>query len=140
MLAVLSYLLLFAAPFCFGVSALIAVALAYARKADAQPPALGHYRFQVRIFWVGLLLALLSAAAVFFGIGVLYGDVMAAVKDHVSLADYFAESSRMDLKFHPTGVVAMFAGAVLAAATAIWLITTSVFGLVRIASGKPIGR
>jgi uncharacterized membrane protein len=141
LLAALGYLLLLAAPCCFGVSALVAVALAYGRKPAAQPLTLGHYGFQTRIFWIGLVLALLMVLAAAFGAAVLYGDVMAAVREHVSLADYFAAASQLDdIKFHPTGVIALIVSGLLGLATTIWLIVTSVFGLVRLASNQPIGR
>jgi uncharacterized membrane protein len=132
MLAVLAYVLMFAAAFSFGLSALIAVAIAYARKSSAGPLALGHFRFQIRIFWVGLVLALVSMTAAVFGLSVLYGDVVAAMRAHVSVSDAFAASGG-------SGLIALVVSAVFWLAAAAWLVTTAVFGCVRIASGRPVG-
>ena len=70
------YLLLLAAPFTAGMTALVAVALAYARRPLADRLARSHYVFQIRTFWTSIFFIGLSVAAAFFAAFVLYGDVM----------------------------------------------------------------
>ena len=47
------YVLLFLGVFTFGVSSVVALALALAHGRDSHPIIRSHYRHQVRIFWLG---------------------------------------------------------------------------------------
>src|SRR5689334_23325161 len=75
-LAFLTYGLLFFSVFFAGVPALIAVAIAYARRKDADPLVRGHHSFQIWIFWVGFLMALLAGAAGLTGIMMIVGEAV----------------------------------------------------------------
>ena len=71
---------LFVAIFFAGLPALIAVAIAYSRRAASTPPVRSHFRRQILIFWVGFSLTLLAAlsglaAVVIFLAEVLFGFV-----------------------------------------------------------------
>jgi uncharacterized membrane protein len=140
LVGVAGYVLLLAAPFTFGVTALAAVALAYARRPFASTPVHSHYGFQLRIFWVGLILALLSAAVLVFGAGSLYQDVMASLNHQPPDGSIIPLPDENAVKLRPVGVLSLMAGGALALATMAWLIVTSIFGLVRLASGRPVGR
>src|SRR5947207_8419202 len=75
-LAFLTYGLLFFSIFFAGVPALIAVAIAYARRKDADPLVRGHHSFQIWIFWVGFLMALLAGAAGLTAITMMFAQAL----------------------------------------------------------------
>jgi uncharacterized membrane protein len=123
-LALLAYGLLFIGVFCAGLSALVAVAIAYARRKQAAPLIANHYRFQVFVFWVGFVPALLAG---------LCG--MAAVVS--LLVGLLADPAKP-----PVGGILSFAGVgvALAVAAGMWLMVTSLFGFIRLASQQTIGQ
>ena len=81
-----------------GITALIAVILAYALQGRAPEWQRGHYRFLIRTFWIGLLYAFIASL----------------------------------------GLWAAGLGAILAAATAIWLIVRCVKGIVWLQKGQEV--
>ena len=78
-LALVSYALLCAAPFVFGLTALIAVVIAYVRKPEAEPVTASHYRYQIRSFWIGFALSMIAALALMVGVGFLMVDLVKAL-------------------------------------------------------------
>ena len=123
-LALLAYGLLFVGVFCAGLSALAALAIAYARRRQAGALVASHHRFQIFIFWVGFVPALLSGLC-----------AMAAV---ISLV--FGLLS--DPAKPPVAGILSFAGlgVALAVAAGTWLMATSLFGFIRLASQQSIGQ
>lgn len=57
-MGLINYGLLFSAIFFVGVPGIVAVILAYSQRGTAGPLMREHYRFQIQIFWIGLLLGL----------------------------------------------------------------------------------
>ena len=55
----------------FGITALIGVVMAYVNKEDAPGWVKSHYQFQIRTFWIGMLLLVLGAVLAFVLIGYL---------------------------------------------------------------------
>ena len=55
----------------FGVTSLIGVIMAYVNKGDAPEWVQSHYRFQIRSFWIGLLLGVIGAVTAAFVVGIL---------------------------------------------------------------------
>ncbi len=55
----------------FGVTSLIGVIMAYVNKGDAPEWLQSHYRFQIRSFWIGLLLGVIGAVTAVFVVGIL---------------------------------------------------------------------
>ncbi len=55
----------------FGVTSLVGLVMAYINKGDAPEWVQSHYRFQIRTFWIGLLLGVIGAVTVAFGVGIL---------------------------------------------------------------------
>ncbi len=124
-LAMLCYGLLFLAIFLAGVPALVAVAIAYARRDQANPLVASHHRFQIFVFWVGVGLTLLAALS----------GLAAVVTFIIRLFDGGGGGT------HWSGVVAFGGVAVaLGLITGAWLMTTSVFGFIRLASAHTIGQ
>ncbi len=60
---------LYLATFLGGMSALAGVIIAYLFKADAPEYLQSHYKGQIRLFWIGLLLTILAYFLTLIGIG-----------------------------------------------------------------------
>lgn len=134
-LAFVSYGLLFFSVFFAGVPALIAVAIAYARRKEADPLVRGHHSFQIWIFWVGFMMALLAGAAGLTTITMIFGQMI-----HLSEINGWHGWGQAQLQ-DVVGPMTMsfFATAVLLALCAgLWLICTSIYGFVKLAQGKPM--
>lgn len=134
-LAFLTYGLLFFSVFFAGVPALIAVAIAYARRKDADPLVRGHHAFQIWIFWVGFMLALLAGAAGLTAIMMILakGLQMSSAQGwtgwgQITLSDVVGPMT--------LGFIATFF--IVGACAALWLVSSSVYGLVRLASHRPM--
>src|SRR5262245_60746332 len=134
-LAFLIYGLLFFSIFFAGVPALIAVAIAYARKRDADPLLKGHHGFQILIFWVGFALALLAGAA---GLGAILTAIGHALGQASDENWQGWRALRIGEIVSPMALVFAVLFCLLASAGAIWLAVTSVYGAVRLASISPI--
>jgi uncharacterized membrane protein len=135
-LALLAYGLLFFAVFFAGLPALIAVAIAYAKRRDVQPFIAGHHRFQIFIFWVGFALTLLAALSAFTGMAWMMGQVVvAAIHSRWNGWDTTVlPQIRVD-----TMTMAMFGAAgVLGIITGLWLFATSAYGFSRLASQRSV--
>ena len=134
-LAFLTYALLFFSIFFAGVPALIAVAIAYARRKDADPFVRGHHSFQIWIFWVGFTLALFAGAA---GLSA----VMLAAGEAIRQASAENWQGWRALRVADiVGPLTLTFGAlfvVLGVCAAVWLATTSLYGFVRLASLRPM--
>jgi uncharacterized membrane protein len=121
--ALLAYGLMFAAIFFAGVPALIAVAIAYAKRREVAPMIATHHRFQIFIFWVGFALVLLAGLS-----------GLAAVLS-------FLVGMFEPVNPHWNGMLIFGGVAVgLGIATGAWLMTTSLFGFIRLASQHSIGQ
>ncbi|HWE46266.1 MAG TPA: hypothetical protein VG407_09580 [Caulobacteraceae bacterium] len=136
-LALGGYLLLLAAPFTGGATALAAMALAYARRPFAERLARSHYVFQIRTFWTSIFFIAVSVAASLFALFVLFGDVAAAVGDQHGLFDYFVASGSAAFKFHPVGILALLIAVVSWLVGAGWVGYWSLFGLIRLIGDQP---
>ena len=55
----------------FGVTSFIGVIVAYINQGDAPAWVQSHYRFQIRTFWIGLLLGVIGAVTAAFVVGIL---------------------------------------------------------------------
>lgn len=134
-LAMVGYGLLFFAIFFAGVPALIAAAIAYARRRNADAAVRSHFRFQIFIFWVGFALTLLAALSGLTGLLVLIGQVVRGAVD----GKWDSIDTVIFSQVHVGAVVACFATAgVLAVATGLWLLVTSTYGFVQLASRQSI--
>ena len=55
----------------FGVTSLVGLVMAYINKGDAPEWVQSHYRFQIRTFWIGLLLGVIGFFTAAFVVGIL---------------------------------------------------------------------
>jgi len=135
-LALLGYGLLFFAIFFAGVPALIAVAIAYTRRRDVNCTVKSHHRFQIYIFWIGFALTALAALS---GLGAVISILVQAVSSamHTKLNGFDVVSYR-SVQF--SGAVAAFSVATvsLGVLTALWLLITSSYGFIQLATHRPI--
>ncbi len=134
-LALLGYGLLFFAIFFAGVPALVAVAIAYARKRNTDCAVKSHFRFQVFIFWVGFALTLLAAFSGLTALIILAGEIIRGMID--------GRWDRLDTivlsQVHVAAVMTLFGVAgVLAVLTGVWLMVTSAYGFILLASRQSI--
>lgn len=56
-----------------GITALVGVIMAYLNKDEGPDFVRTHYRFQIRTFWIGFLMLVVSAFSWFFVIGIFIG-------------------------------------------------------------------
>lgn len=139
-LAMVGHGLMFASPFTFGLTALMAVVIAYVRKPEAEPLACSHYRYQIRHFWIGFGLAMIAFIALAVGIVFLFVDLVRMVLANAPNDAWEAVA----MQVHPEMPVVFFAGVfvfLLAYALAgVWVIASSVIGMIRLGAQRPMGR
>ena len=140
-LAFVSYGLLFAAPFVFGLTALIAVVIAYVRKPEAVPMVRSHFRFQIQAFWVSFALSIIAAVALMTGFGFFVADMVGMMTNDMQGWDAWRTASydAGDLRFHSVTLmgVAIFLFCYISAG--LWAMLSSVYGMVRLGGQKPVG-
>ena len=138
-LAMLGYGLLFLSVFFAGLTALVAVVIAYSQREAAPRRIRSHFNFQIRMFWVALLLTLGAAACASAGIVAGLGQIVdvAAITGfdgagnvHVELSDVTIDASTLAL---------LAAALVLGALSTFWLIVASSVGFIKLAS-EPMGQ
>jgi uncharacterized membrane protein len=134
-LALLGYGLLFFAVFFAGVPALVAVAIAYARRRNTECAVKSHFRFQIFIFWVGFAMTLLAALSGLAALVVLAGEIIRGVID----GRWDSWDTIVFSQVHVAAVMALAGAAgVLAVLTGVWLMITSAYGFILLASRQSI--
>lgn len=134
-LCFLTYGLLFFSVFFAGVPALIAVAIAYARRKQADCFVRGHHAFQIWIFWVGFVLALLAGAAGLTAVVMIFSK---ALRLSSGIGWHGWGSIQLSDVVGPTALSFIGTFFLLGACAALWLVATSVYGFVRLASHRPM--
>jgi uncharacterized membrane protein len=134
-LALLAYGLLFLGAF-FPIPAWIGAVIAYARRKSVAPLIASHHRFQLFIFWVATFLGLVTAMSILAAIGGIFTKVVLAV--------VHSRWRRMEIAALPpitidsATVVFVTSFLVLYVLTGLWLLLTSAYGFVRLASQRDI--
>jgi uncharacterized membrane protein len=127
-------------------TAVIGVVIAYVRRLDAPAVERTHYNYQIRTFWVAVIIAAVAALsavlALFFGLGDVYRLVTRA--DGFDGWDINAwQSSSLDvgeLTIHPMTIICAVVFVVGSIIASLWMMIASIFGLARLAGSAPIGR
>jgi hypothetical protein len=164
-MAFAAYFLLLGALPTFGTSAVLALVVAYGRRDGATPLIRSHHQFQIRIFWIGLALAV---AALALGAGAWIDAWNHPVPPHHFRIERSPDAQTIAYypgAYHPgaagpraepaefyswsyhspgaaVGVRALLEGygAMIAILFAgLWGILTPLWGAARLASGRPIG-
>lgn len=124
--AFIIYALLFISPFTCGLTGLIGGVLAHVLRSPAASLVQSHIRFQIRIFWIAVLLALPLVFGLMAGLTAFFMELISGT-----------DITRMDVE--PWVVPAFIAAGVLAGASWLWQLLASVFGIARLATNRPIG-
>ncbi len=134
--AMVNYGLLIAAPFTLNSLGILAMFIAYLRRGSADPVARSHFDFQIRRYWTDLLLVVLgflcAAGALAAGFGAGIGGGLAAFGVDVPRGDLMHAGL--------VGMVLLVMWGVLWAMGLLGLLFGSIFGALRLASGRPAGR
>lgn len=150
-------LLLLALP-SVGTSALLALILAYALRDGSAPLVASHHRFQIRIFWIGLLLLIVAAglgtAALMDAVRPAPAPLRIPVSPHAQLIAYAADQpaprqagvqvfsygfGRRAFVWRTRALLEGYGAAVLLAFAVLWSLGAPLYGAVRLASGRAMG-
>jgi uncharacterized membrane protein len=131
-LGLIVYGLLFAALFFAGVPALVAVVIAYTQLSSASDAMRKHYRFQIQIFWIGFLLALIAGISGLWAILDVAGQVWSSNRVTADDAGVDFDMTQLDM----TGRVMGLAGlSVLALVLmTLWSLCAPAVGFIRLAT------
>jgi uncharacterized membrane protein len=134
-LALVAYGLLFFAIFFAGAPALVAVAIAYARRLHGDPAVRSHFSFQIFVFWVGFAL---TAVAALCGLGALLILVGTVIRSAVE-GNWDSLDTALFSQSH-VGVMMLLAAAaaLMAVLTGVWLMATSAYGFILLATRHAI--
>ena len=159
-LAFLGYGLLLLALPSLGASALLALILAYALRDGSAPLVASHHRFQIRIFWIGLVLlivaAALATAALMDAVRPAPTSLHIPVSPHAQLIDFSPDNGppatrpadvqvysysfgRRAFVWRTRALLEGYGAAVLLAFTPLWGLGAPLYGAVRLASGRGMG-
>jgi uncharacterized membrane protein len=128
-MGLIGYGLLFSAIFFAGVPAIVAVIMAYTQRRSATPLLREHYRFQIQIFWIGMLLGLIA------GICGLWA-VLDVLADGRQMHDSVDAS---DLDFSPRVIGLFIASAVMLAVMTLWSLAAPAVGFLRLVTApRPV--
>lgn len=61
--------ILYLASFVIGLTGIVGVIMAYVNKGDAPAWIQSHYQYQIRTFWIGMLLTVISIATMIIAVG-----------------------------------------------------------------------
>jgi len=142
-LALLGYGLLAVSVFFAGVTALVAVIIAYALHDAATEQLSSHFRFQIRIFWIGaacVLLAVVGSLVATFGAlgNFLHHAPPTDLVRHVVL--WGRDFDLSGLRVTPLVVVAATVAVGSALLGVIWTIVAPAIGFIRLASSRHMGQ
>jgi uncharacterized membrane protein len=134
-LALINYGLLFAAIFFAGVPGIVAAVIAYTQKAGADPLLKQHYRFQIQIFWIAFLLALIAGIC---GLWSVLDMASRAWSDGQVVA---REAAGVDVDLSHVRMTTQIMGLAIASFVAlilmaIWSLSAPAIGFIRLATAR----
>jgi len=129
-IALLNYVLLLLGFFTSGITSLVAVVLAYARRGEAEPLARSHMGFQISTFWIGVIGTLAGIALMLASIAPF---IMAGMHDENDFAT--VENRGLAL----AGIALLVVGVLVLVAAAVATLVRSIYGLIRLSSNQPMG-
>jgi len=138
-MAMMGYALLFASSFFAGVTALVAVVIAYSHRRTAPPAIRACFDDQIRIFWVAFALSVAAAVCGLAGLVSGLGEIVEVAALH---GQGRLDTLRIDLSGASidADVIALIVAALaLGFLCSLWLAATSAVGFIRLASEQGIG-
>lgn len=139
-LAFVTYALLFASPFVFGLTALIAVVIAYVRKPEAEPVVASHYRHQIFAFWIAFFLSVLAAVGLMVAVGFLVYENLFSLLSATPADPWEAVAMDVSPRMPAASLVGLIAFATSYGLATLWLIVNVVVGILRLNAGRGFGR
>jgi len=138
-LALLNYGLLFVSIIFAGMPGLVAVVIAYSQRDVANLAIRSHYNFQIRIFWVALILTVIAALAALGAMAVGLGQLI----DTGFHGDWDAWDSiafdGSDVRVDPAVIALLGVTALASLAAAVWLLVAPLVGFIRLATQRAMG-
>jgi uncharacterized membrane protein len=125
--AFIIYALYFIAPFTSGVTALIGVIMAHVLKSPGASITGSHFRFQVKTFWIALVMLLPITLGLIFGLASFLMQLAQGV-----------DVTTMGLD--PWVIPAAIAAGLMALGSTLWIWGASLFGILKLANNRQIGR
>lgn len=142
-LALLAYGLLGVSMFFAGITALVAIIIAYVLHDAATEELSRHFRFQIRIFWIGVAAVALTVIAGLVAALGAAGNLLhsAPPSDLVRTVYVFGrEIDLSGLRMTPLVITAAAVSAGSAVLGALWMVGASAIGFIRLASSRHIGQ
>lgn len=131
-MAIIVHALLLAGMLTSGVTSIVGVVLAYVKRDSPDPVAASHHRYAIGTFWIGFWGTLISILVMIGGaITMAVGAGTSGDPDWSTVASPPA---------FVVGIVLMVLGGLAILGVHIWVLIRSVFGLIRLSDGRPIGR
>ena len=138
-LALLGYALLFFSIFFAGMPGLVAAIIAYAERHATSPAIRSHYNFQIRIFWIAVILSAIAAvsavAAAIISVGHLFQVGVQGGWDAWDGISFSTSQIHID----PAVVALLCVTAISALATVLWLLIAPLIGFIRLATQRSMG-
>ncbi|NBU28697.1 MAG: hypothetical protein EBS42_10955 [Caulobacteraceae bacterium] len=132
------YGLLFAGLFFVGVPALVGVVLAYTQRPSTAGPIQGHFRFQIQIFWIGFLLALIAGISGLWAVLDVAGQVWNSGQMSAGDAGVDVDLTQLDLSGRVLGLVGVSIIALIF--MSLWGLCAPAVGFIKLATlQKPRG-
>ena len=131
---------MFFSLFLSGAPALFPVLFAYSSRVDVSPLFASHHRFQILIFWVSMVIALIGGVSILAALGTLIANLSQSISHEgsISLNNFSLEVRDVHM---PVATVTFAAIALTATLlTGFWLVLASIFGALRLASDRGIGQ
>ncbi len=138
-LALLAYGLLGVSVFFAGITALVAAVIAYTLHDAANETLSRHFRFQIRIFWVGVAAIVLTVVAAVVAVLGAAGNLLhtAPPSDLVRTISVWGHQIDLSgLRITPLVVIATTVSAGSALLGALWMALASAIGFIRLASTR----
>lgn len=142
-LALLAYGLLGVSMFFAGITALVAIIIAYVLHDAATEELSRHFRFQIRIFWIGAAAVALTVIAGTVAALASAGALLhtAPPPDLVRTIHVFGHGIDLSgLRITPLVMTAAAVCAGSAVLGALWMVLASVIGFIRLATSKHLGQ
>lgn len=137
----LGYGLLFVAIGLAGVTAVMAVVLAYALRDTVSPMFADHFRFQIRIFWFTLALNVVALLLAATGLGILVCDIIGwrGGWGGWDLSRELLDQLR-DFRYGSFALTLITSAAVMITLAALSLVCAPIYGFIRLATAHAIGQ
>lgn len=147
-LAYVVYGLLFVSPFSLGITALIGAALAYLRKNNCTSYIQTHFRYQIKHFWAVFALWGMATFIAVICTVVLTWTLANLIWSQYDISDWRRidlDLSDLDISSIPVStILGVSSGYVISALltfmATVWILATSVNGVLKLNNHKPIGK